>query len=336
MLVAVAVGTATIIVLLTWMFRPYSASAVFMPITSSTTLPSGVSGLAAQFGVSLGASGNESVEFYADLVESYDLLRDVAETRYVFPEKVDGVDSLSGNIMDLYDIHEDTPAQTVAKAVARLQRDISASPDDPSGLVTLTVKAPWPILAEQITRHILGLVNQFNLEARQSQARSEREFAQTRLKQARAELDSAEDDLRQFLEKNRTFQSSPRLAFEAARLQRHIDVQQQVFLTVTTAYEQARIDEVRDTPVFSTIANPEGSAVPSIRLSVVGVLGLLLGVILGVGVVTFQAYLDRRRSEDPHDVRVFMSALRSAGASYVPGFWRRRSRHSPGNSEKLL
>jgi uncharacterized protein involved in exopolysaccharide biosynthesis len=58
------------------------------------------------------------------------------------------------------------------------------------------------------------------------------------------------------LQQNRTFEQSPELTFTHDRLQREVSVQQQLYLSLAQAYEQARIDEVRNTPIITMIERP--------------------------------------------------------------------------------
>ena len=50
------------------------------------------------------------------------------------------------------------------------------------------------------------------------------------------------------------------LTLDYARLQRRVELGQQVYSTLALSYEQARIDEVRNTPLLILIDRPEGSA----------------------------------------------------------------------------
>src|SRR5207244_4476199 len=98
-----------------------------------------------------------------------------------------------------------------------------------------------------------------------------------RSQEALTELRTAEQAMQDFLVRNRQYQNSPPLQFEASRLQRRIDLTQQVYTNLVQAYEQARVAEVRNTPVLTIIDKPEGSAQPSVRLRTLGILGVLLG-----------------------------------------------------------
>jgi uncharacterized protein involved in exopolysaccharide biosynthesis len=75
------------------------------------------------------------------------------------------------------------------------------------------------------------------------------------MQELRDELREVEDRLERFHKQNRVVQS-PELVFQRDRLSREVGMRQQVYGTMVQAFEQARIDEVRDTPVISRVLEP--------------------------------------------------------------------------------
>jgi len=120
-----------------------------------------------------------------------------------------------------------------------------------------------PALAAAVANRMVDLLNKFNLERLQSQSRERRRFAAERLQDAERELRAAEADHLKFLQSNRRYADSPLLSFEQNRLARQVQLRQEVFQTLTREFEEARIAEVRDTPLL-TIIDP---AVPPDRRS---------------------------------------------------------------------
>lgn len=262
--------------------REYTASTSFMPQNVASARPP-LAGLAAQFGFALPASdAGESPAFYADLLRSREILQSVVDTRYEFTA---GDDILSGTLVELYGTKGSTEGRRGAAAVDRLRRKISVRTEDLTGLVKFSVKARWAPLAEQIANRALEVINRFNLESRQSQARAEREFIEQRNVEIEAELREAEKRLETFLQRNREFRNMPELSFEHDRLSRDVAMRQQVLTSLVEAYEQARMDEVRATPVITLVERPVLPVRPdSRRLVLKGLLGVALGLILGLTV----------------------------------------------------
>ncbi len=304
--VRAAILATVVILALGILTRRYAAESAFMP--NSTSLPTqSLAGLAAQFGFNAAAlNGNgESVDFYADLVKSREIVTTAVQTTYRFATDDAGRDSVSGNLMDVYGIHGSTALDRLQKTVKKLDKDVSADADEQSGIVTVRVRAKWPDLAEQINARLLSLVNDFNVRRRESSAGIERRFIELRLADALHDLTRAEDDLRGFLEKNRTYQTSPRLTFEASRLQRQVDLRQQVYTTLAQSYEQARIDEVRNTPVVTVVDHPVGSARPTRSWALIVIAALILGGLVGAGASFGGEFWLRQRVENAADYQEF-------------------------------
>jgi uncharacterized protein involved in exopolysaccharide biosynthesis len=241
------------------LFGSYMSQSSFTPEESGLGLGS-LSGLAAQLGVSVpgGLDGqSRSLDFYVRVLQSPAVLTELAATQYTFPRRKDGSDTVSGTLFQLYGINGDNEAERTWTMVKTLEPRISVSVDRIARIVTIRTKAPWPALSQQINRRMLDLLEDLNTRQRQSQAATQRAFVQERLGQALADLTSAETDHQEFLERNRMYDASPKLTFEANRLQRRIELRQQVYVTLAQAYEQAAIEEVRDTPVLTVLEHPE-------------------------------------------------------------------------------
>jgi uncharacterized protein involved in exopolysaccharide biosynthesis len=286
--------------------REFVASAVFL--TNRPSVPAGgLSGIAAEFGVNLsGTMGTESPAFYARLLRSRQLLRSVLTTTFTFQPYPDGTDETTvGTLLELLGATGETEHQLMLDAVRRLDARLGVATDGGTGLVTLRVRMPWRLLSEQVAARLVGLVNEFNLETRQSQARQEREFVEARLESARAELEQAENELQEFHSENREIRPLSRLAVEAARLQRRVDVLQQVALTLAEAYEQVRIEEVRNTPAITVVDTPHGSGRRQGGVVVGALLGAMLGAAVALAWIAFSEMLGKEQVSHPGDVEEF-------------------------------
>ncbi len=203
----------------------------------------------------------------------------------------------------------------------RLTARTDAEVDKATGIVTLEVEMHSPELAAAVANRMIELLNHFNLERRQSQSHEQRRFTGDRLEAAERELREAERAHLRFLQANRQYVGSPMLEFQAEQLERAVSVKQEVFLTLTKAYEEARIAEVRDTPVL-TVVDP--AVPPAIRTRPKRTLGTLMalggGILLGIALVYLSAFRARLRRESAPDYVDFQAALEEA---------RGRARRSP-------
>jgi uncharacterized protein involved in exopolysaccharide biosynthesis len=304
--VAVAV-LALVLVLLTP--RTYTASTSFV---SQGYEPgaSRLAGIASQFGFRLPSeSPGESPQFYAELVESREILGVLAEEEVAFQSrKGDEVVTLAGTLPDVLEVDEELEPEVREEVVVRWLRNeaVSVTTGRETGIVEVSVRTPWAGLSWILAERILELVNGFNLQTRQSRAAAERSFVEARLDEAQEALRAAEDRLERFMENNRLWDNSPELAFQHDRLTRQVAMRQQVYTSLAEAYEQARITEVRNTPVITVVEEPERPVRPDSRQGTMKLaLGVVLGGMLGVFLAFGREYLHRARTEGDEEYREF-------------------------------
>jgi uncharacterized protein involved in exopolysaccharide biosynthesis len=241
--------------------------------------PQRLSGLAAQIGLAIPSNdGPQSPSYYMELLGSREILLATATSRYSVRQ--DGKVT-NGTLPEVYGIHVPDSAIRYDRALSRLRGAISTNKSRETGIVKVTVMDRSPVLAQQILTRLIALLNDFNLKTRQSQAANERHFVEQRMTEIGGDLRGAEDRLESFLQRNRgSFASVPDLALEHDRLVRQVSLLQQVYTALSQNYEQARIDEVRDTPAITIIEAPNLPVYPAPR----GLLTtLLLTLILTLG-----------------------------------------------------
>ena len=285
-------------VLAAFLRADFTATSRLTPQASESNLAQ-FSGVAAQLGVAMPTTPrqNESVDFYADLLKSRELLDSLAVTRFRFAAAPG--DTLEGTYMDIYQLTGRTEFDRLFKARRRLEGKISVSVKRQSALVTLQVKAKWGTLAEQMNRRLLNLVNSFNLQRRQTQAHAEREFLDQRLQVVGDDLRDVQATQRGFLERNRSWENDPALALQMQNLTRRVTEVQQTQATLLQRYEQARVDEVRNTPVITIVESPEGSRRRSRGLILAGLLGIATGGILSTALALLLDQASKERTQYP-------------------------------------
>ena len=291
--------------------RSYTASTSFM-LQAAQGAPSRLAGIASQlgFGVPAAESGTTPA-FYEDLLRSRTTIRRVISSEYAFAI---GEQEMAGNLMELYDIKAESEALRREAAIKRLLGKIAVSTGVETGIVRLSVTTRWAPLAEQIASRMLEVVSDFDLEVRQSQAGAERKFIQERLADVRGELRAAENALEGFLRENRDF-DAPELIFERDRLRREVLMRQEIYTSLGQSYEQARIDEVRNTPVITIIEQPEIPPLPDRRrLRLKGLAAIFLGLTIAVIVAFMRAALASDRERDPESYERARELLHALGS----------------------
>jgi uncharacterized protein involved in exopolysaccharide biosynthesis len=145
---------------------------------------------------------------------------------------------------------------------------------------------------------------------RQGEAASERKFVDDRLSMAGSDLRAAEDRLESFLSSNRQYSSTSELAFQRDRLQRDVSFRQQLVTTLTQASEDARIREVRDTPVITIFEPPfvPSDAEPRGRVKRV-LLGIIIGALVGALISLGSAMVLTRREGGDREAELFFVQL---------------------------
>ncbi len=287
----------------------FTATAVFVPESGGQgRVPGNLAGLAGQFGINLGADGSRSPAFYAEVAKSHDILAKVLLTR--FPDaRTPASPADSATLLDQYAPEGDS-ALRFERGLAELRRAMSLQVDIPTNLVSLSVTDGHPEVAAAVANRVVEVIDEFNTNSRQSQARRRREFIEKRADEASAELRRAERLVDDFQERNRAWQQSPQLNSAQARLRRDVDLRQEVYLTLSRELETSRIEEVNDAPVISVIQSavtPRFKSAP--RRAVIIVLGGTLGVLLALCWVGGAELLRRLREDNEEGYRTLVGRL---------------------------
>jgi uncharacterized protein involved in exopolysaccharide biosynthesis len=286
LVVAVALGIALLTALVSLVLpSEYTARTTFTPESQTTSsVSNSLVGLAGQLGFA-GTLGNSvSPDFFAELLNSRELLTSTLRTEFPDFRNPDGP---RRPLLDLLNIKGKNEALRVEDGIKYLHRRARAAVDRRTSIVALTVELKSAPLSAAVANRMIELLNKFNLEQRQSQSRERRRFTGERLKEADSALRNTETQLLRFMQANRTYESSPFLTYEANRLQRQVTIKQEAFLTLNNMYEEARIAEVRDTPVLTVIdtaVEPVRRSFPrrTLLVLVAGVFGLGLGILVAL------------------------------------------------------
>lgn len=320
--------TGMLAVLLTFFeTRQFTSTASFVPNGPDDTRSS-LGGIAAQLGVVIPRTGavGQSPQFYAELIRSRALLTPIADDTFVVSER--GGQRVA--LVDILRLSGSSAARIREAAIARLAGDVvRAAASRETGVVSLWVTTPLASVSQAIAAQLVTGLNDFNLRSRQSQAAAERRFIEQRLAMSRDSLRRAEDRAESFLRANREYRNSPQLVFAYDRLQRDVALQQQVFSTLSQSYEDARIREVRDTPLITIIDSPRVPTSPGrLRRALHALIGMIVGGVFGMVFVFASETLTRRRAAgDPRaeEVALLLADIKEDVYRLMPP-WRARAR----------
>lgn len=162
-----------------------------------------------------------------------------------------------------------------------------------SGVTTLWVDSPDPLFSASLAKRLIAELDDLNSSLRTAAARDRLQFIRARWSETGDDLEKAERELRDFRLDNRSIAASPKLRLEEGRLMRNVRVLEEVFLTLRTQLELARIEAEKSTSVLITV---DPAVVPAEPHSPKRVLVVLLWT-LGVGLLATTTVLLRHATQ---------------------------------------
>lgn len=276
----------------------YTAGAEFSVESAPTMLqPTGALGLAAQLGLSPGNTSN-SIDYYGAVLASDRVLDVVA----LHPLPVDSTGRTAFMFTNADSI---TTARERDKTRRRLRSHLDVSTNPRTNTLSFMVDGKTPYAARAAAETILASLNRVIIALRRQRASAERTFLETRVDSALDRQRAIEDTLREFYVHNRLV-NTPNLLFTEGRLKRDVEFAQTLVSQLRGQLEQARLQEVRDTPALSVIASPEfpgRKSRPNRKLIVLAAFVASCLTIFGWAAlrlaVTTPSALERERGEAP-------------------------------------
>lgn len=249
--------------------KKFESVAIFGPSQQvGGKLPSSLLSIASSFGISA-QDGGYTVYYFAQLLQSREALRHVASDTLV-------IDGTPVATLDLLRVRAPAADRRLERGIRKLRAALTVRTDDQAKLLTLRVLGPSPAAATALAQSFLDAVNAIAMVSLTTGGSFEWRFAQAQADSALEQLRRAEDALRDFNTANRSIASSPALQVEEARLQRGIQIQREIYVTLVQQAEAAKLQAARNTPAVSIVQPPQASlrrAAP--RTSVWAAVGLL-------------------------------------------------------------
>jgi uncharacterized protein involved in exopolysaccharide biosynthesis len=145
------------------------------------------------------------------------------------------------------------PREREEKALERLRKSLSTTFDPRSSVLRISVRSRDPELSAEIANRLVAGLRRFNSEVRSSRSRDALIFAQARLGESRASLVEAEQKLTSFQGSNARIGNAPVLLTQLKRLERELHLNEETYALLSRQVELARIQDKRDSPVFSVV-----------------------------------------------------------------------------------
>ena len=299
--------------------RMYLSSATFLT-QAGEGANTGLAAAASLFGIRSGSqtgAGAWGPRMYVQVLQTRSVLEAIALDTITVAE--DGGQRVL--VMDELEAAGETPAERMEDAVQTLREIVRAEGDDEIGAVSVRVVTPKPSVSHALALRALQAVNDFNLKTRKSQASAERVFVEQQALEAAVALRAAEQKLLEFMERN-VSTISPRLTVEHNRLQREVDLRQQVLTSLEEAREQARSREVRDTPVITLLESPRVPVRAEARGTVkMALFGAIFGAMLGVLFALAAEMISRARRGTTVEERELYEVIKAATPRRLRRAW---------------
>lgn len=186
------------------------------------------------------------------------------------------------------------PSKEEDKALKAVGNMISASVDEETGLMTISVTAGGPQLASDLAKSFLDHFSTRVREIRTEKVRERVQFVEERFEEAEKELETAEERLAQFLERNQN-PTTATLQFRRDRLQRQVSFKEQLYSELQSQLTQTRLDLQRRQPVVTVVEEP----VPPVnrsapRRTLIVVLCFFFGGFIGVAGAFLKSFFESK------------------------------------------
>ncbi len=311
-------------------------------------LPSGIpSGALSGLGISLGgASSGLTPAAFPDVLQSREVRLAVVRDTFRFPDAerpmtfVDYVNRSAGILSTVLDYTlwlpwtlkgmlgqaisvspapagtTDTgepliPSKEEDEALKEVGDMISASVDEETGLMTISVTAGGPQLATALAKSFLDHFTTRVREIRTEKVRERLAFVEGRFEEAEQELEKAEELLARFLERNQN-PTTATLQFRQDRLRRQVSFKEQLYSELQSQLTQTRLDLQRRQPVVTVVEKP----VPpmnrtSPQRTFIVLIALLFGGIFGIGLAFSRSFIENaeERGEEQEKINEIRSRL---------------------------
>lgn len=310
----------------TIIYAVFFTSPIYESITTFMSSGSGgkqsesqmLGGIVSQLGISIPSGGGVSEHqwSYEDILNSRTIARSILEHKFdtdkFGPQK---------SLLQILTYGDEEPAvgvDTLIKgAINTVQGMIEVSID--GTLYELKISSFDPQLSADIANAVMEELDRHQRDYNARNIAKTRQFIEGRLMETKAELEAAEEALKEFRERNRSIFESPQLQLEQERLGRDVAVLIGVFTTLKQQLETAKINEVNESDYFIVLDEPERSIYktgPNRRLMVIiaGFIGIGLGIVL----VFIREYVRNSDDEDKEKISKVKSLVVKNITDFLP------------------
>lgn len=197
---------------------------------------------ASQFGLNLGSGDYNPSVLFPQFLGARDVLTRVLERSY------DGRGGRTVNLVSELGLEGRTPDATLERTALFFRAALTSTYDLKTGVTTISLTLRDPALAANVLNAFVEEMDTFAQSLRSGRAGQKVRFVSQRLEEIQGQLTRSEAQLTDFRLRNRQIAGAPQLMLEESRLLREVRLNEELFLTLKTQLEIARIEEFRSLP----------------------------------------------------------------------------------------
>ncbi len=272
--------------------RVYTSSAKILPISENNSKLSNLSGLASQFGMNLPTTVGSEIqwdELYPEIVRSERLMEILVQKSFQTEKYPD--EQILLQLLDIENNYRDESSK-LKLAVEDLKEMIIVQKDRFSPVVSLHVEAFEPRLARDLATEVIAESGKILLDLKTKKVQEKRIFIEARIEEVFNALQEAEKAEEQFRLENKNIIQSPTLTMKIKRLFREVELQNSLYVSLKSQYENAKIEEVQKAAMIQVIDGPlKPFRLTSPRIAISLILALFFGLSLAVFIIYTKEFI---------------------------------------------
>lgn len=297
-----------------------STATLLLPEDSSGSLSGGLAGLASQFGVNtqnnIGASDLSSPSLIPTFLKSRLFAEKLLDKNFYiskFDKELTLLAYLTHGVEETK-IERDTLIYDALPLLSQMIA-IEARSGDPFNIIKIT--APEPQLAKELADLIIEELELLNRYFKSRSVNDKINFINNRIFSVKNDLELSESRLKEFNEQNRQI-ASPSLQLEQDRLNRDVEIQKGIYLTLKQQLELSKIEEIQESSIIHVLDKPQIPLYPfnknvKMTLLLSAIIGLGLGIIIGIS----RNYMKSADIDDRKKIRRMKLLLKNKAKDFI-------------------
>ena len=256
-IITVIIMVITVFIYVEKNYKPEYVSTAKIFIPSSNYSGSQLARLANQFGISTGGGSQleiSSSALFPQIVVSRTFAERLLQKKFTvqrFGEEL--------SLLAILTYGLGKPRVGLDTLIIRASKAIPAmvSFEEEPPFLTLTTKTNDAQFSKDLADDVLFELDNLQRFYKSQSTVEKRKYIERQIAITMTELESLEENLKQFRERNRQIEGSPSLLLENERLMRNVDIQKGIFLTLKQQLELTKIEEVQKSSLVQVLDYPD-------------------------------------------------------------------------------